>query len=212
MFVFCLLILLFLSQRVLTLYFSNKVFYGLELRAKSAEGGARDYTERNKEVDNPDQRIQEDVSSFTSYSLSFFLTIVRTTLDLLSFSAILFSIMPDLFIAIIVFATVGTGATVLVGKVLIRLHYESLQREADFRFSLVRIRENAESIAFYGGEHVEERFTKQKFQRVSNFLSGLPPPSHDTCFSLRSNFIFANTYSYSTTDDRKLNSSQHCQS
>jgi ABC-type uncharacterized transport system fused permease/ATPase subunit len=122
--------------------------------------------ERNKEVDNPDQRIQEDVSSFTGFSLSFFLTVIRTTLDLVSFSAILFSIMPELFIAIIVFAAVGTGATVLVGKVLIRLHYESLQREADFRFSLVRIRENAESIAFYGGEPVEERFTKQKFQRT----------------------------------------------
>ncbi|KAL7448470.1 hypothetical protein ACHAWC_000648, partial [Mediolabrus comicus] len=155
-----------LTERVLTLYFSNKVFYGLERQAKSAEGGARDYMERNKEVDNPDQRIQEDVSSFTGFSLSFFLTVIRTTLDLVSFSAILFSIMPELFIAIIVFAAVGTGATVLVGKVLIRLHYESLQREADFRFSLVRIRENAESIAFYGGEPVEERFTMQKFQRT----------------------------------------------
>ena len=70
-------------QRVLTLYFSNKVFYGLERRAKSAEGGARDYKERNKEVDNPDQRIQEDVSSFTSFSLSFFLTVLRTIYDFL---------------------------------------------------------------------------------------------------------------------------------
>ena len=122
--------------------------------------------ERNKEVDNPDQRIQEDVSSFTSYSLSFFLTIVGTTIDLVSFSAILFSVMPELFIAIIVFATIGTGATIIIGKVLIRLNYESLQREADFRFSLVRIRENAESIAFYGGESVEERETKEKFHRV----------------------------------------------
>jgi ABC-type uncharacterized transport system fused permease/ATPase subunit len=134
--------------------------------------------ERNKEVDNPDQRIQEDVASFTGFSLSFFLTVVRTTLDLISFSIILFSIMPELFIAIIVFAAVGTGATILIGKVLIRLHYESLQREADFRFSLVRIRENAESIAFYGGEHVEERFTKQKFQRVS-FPFYLLPSCYD---------------------------------
>ena len=106
------------------------------------------------------------MSSFTSYSLSFFLTIVGTTIDLVSFSAILFSVMPELFIAIIVFATIGTGATIIIGKVLIRLNYESLQREADFRFSLVRIRENAESIAFYGGESVEERETKEKFHRV----------------------------------------------
>lgn len=155
-----------LTERVLTLYFCNRVFYGLEAQGNHADEKARDYMERNKEVDNPDQRIQEDVNSFTSFSLSFFLTIVGTTIDLVSFSIILFSIMPALFIAIIVFAFVGTGATIVIGKVLIRLNYESLQREADFRFSLVRIRENAESIAFYGGEHVEERFTKQKFQRV----------------------------------------------
>ena len=52
--------------------------------------------ERNKEVDNPDQRIQEDVSSFTGFSLSFFLTVIRTTLDLVSFSAILFYISKSL--------------------------------------------------------------------------------------------------------------------
>ena len=74
--------------------------------------------------------------------------------------------MPKLFIAIIVFATLGTAATIVIGKVLIRLNYEALQREADFRFSLVRIRENAESIAFYGGEPVEEKESKTKFQRV----------------------------------------------
>ena len=151
---------------MLTLYFSNRVFYGLEAQGNHADRQARDYTERGKEVDNPDQRIQEDVSSFTSYSLSFFLTIVSTVIDLVSFSLILFSIFPTLFIAIIVFATIGTCATIVIGKVLIRLNYESLQREADFRFSLVRIRENAESIAFYGGESVEERETKEKFHRV----------------------------------------------
>ena len=53
-----------------------------------------------------------------------------------------------------------------IGKVLIRLNYESLQKEADFRFSLVRVRENAESIAFYQGENVEERETDHRFESV----------------------------------------------
>ena len=118
-------------------------------------------------MDNPDQRIQEDVNSFTNYSLSFFLTIVHTTVDLVSFCFILWSIMPQLFIAIILFASVGTLFTILIGKVLIKLNYESLQREADFRFNLVRLRENAESIAFYGGEAVESNETGVKFDRVS---------------------------------------------
>ncbi|KAL3763047.1 hypothetical protein ACHAW5_007336 [Stephanodiscus triporus] len=168
-----------LTERVMKLYFANKVRYersvpgdakyalGSNLTlAKSAAGLARDYKDRRSEMDNPDQRIQEDIASFTSYSLSFFLTIVNTTIDLVSFSIILFTILPQLIIAIIVFASLGTLFTVLIGKVLIKLNYESLQREADFRFALVRIRENAESIAFYGGETLEERETKLRFDRT----------------------------------------------
>jgi ABC-type uncharacterized transport system fused permease/ATPase subunit len=61
----------------------NKIYYGLERQAKSAAGSiARDYKDRRSEMDNPDQRIQEDIASFTSYSLSFFLTVVNTIIDL----------------------------------------------------------------------------------------------------------------------------------
>ncbi|KAL7539393.1 hypothetical protein ACHAXR_009244 [Thalassiosira sp. AJA248-18] len=155
-----------LTSRVMKLYFSNKVYYGLERSKSNSASGARGYKDRKKEMDNPDQRIQEDCNNFTEFSLSFFLTIVLTLFDLVSFSIILFSILPELFIAIILFASLGTFFSVLIGKVLIGLNYESLQREADFRFSLVRVRENAESIAFYGGEKLELNETKQKLSRV----------------------------------------------
>lgn len=79
----------------------SKVYYGLERSIKSADATARDYKDRRKEIDNPDQRIQEDVASFTSLSLTFFLTIISTVIDLVSFSIILFSILPKLFVAII---------------------------------------------------------------------------------------------------------------
>ena len=110
-----------LTERVLKLYFSNRVYYGLERQSKAAVGSARDYNDRKKEMDNPDQRIQEDVASFTGYSLNFFLTVLHTIMDLVSFSLILFSIMPQLFIAIIIFASVGTIFTVLIGKILIKV-------------------------------------------------------------------------------------------
>lgn len=148
-----------LTGRVLRLYFSNKVYYALERQsgvAKSVDDDmSSDYNDKTKEIDNPDQRITEDIRSFTEFSLSFFLTMVTSIIDLVAFSFILFSIMPQLFIAIFAFASIGTFLTVLIGKVLIRLNYESLQKEADFRFSLVRVRENSESIAFYAGEDVE---------------------------------------------------------
>ena len=155
-----------LTERILQLYLSNKVYYGLERKAKSVAGSTREYKNRQSEMDNPDQRIQQDISSFTSYCVWTFIVIMNTSIDLVSFSIILYHILPQLFIAIIVFASMGTLITILVGKVLVKLNYESLQREADFRFILVRIRENAESIAFYGGEALEDRQAKQRLDRV----------------------------------------------
>ena len=161
-----------LTARVLDLYFSNKVYYALErqlgggLESPDNVETTLSKGQTSKEVDNPDQRISEDIRSFTEFSLTFFLTLVTSFIDLVCFSFILFSIMPELFLAIFGFASFGTFLTICVGKVLIKLNYESLAKEADFRFSLVRVRENAESIAFYAGEAVEERETFRRFAYV----------------------------------------------
>jgi len=135
----------------MNLYYSNRVYYALE---------------RGQEIDNPDQRIAEDVRTFTAQSLNLFLNIVTSTIDLVSFSIILATIRAQLFIAIICYAILGTVATYVIGKKLIRLNYEKLQREADFRYSLVRIRDNAENIAFYNGEDIEEKEVGHRFNSV----------------------------------------------
>jgi ABC-type uncharacterized transport system fused permease/ATPase subunit len=171
-----------MTGRVLRLYFTNKVYYMLERRCSSSSNdgiptksstypGANATTSMTNEVDNPDQRISEDIRSFTEFSLTFFLSIITSVIDLVCFSIILFTIMPQLFIAILLFATIGTVLTVVVGKVLIRLNYDALRKEADFRFSLVRVRENSESIAFYAGENVEERETERRFESVITNMS-----------------------------------------
>ena len=64
--------------------------------------------------------------------------------------------------AIIAYASFGTGMTVFIGKSLVKTNFLQLQREANFRFSLVRMRENAESIAFYGGEALEMKEIKTR--------------------------------------------------
>jgi putative ATP-binding cassette transporter len=177
-----------MTGRVLRLYFSNKVYYMLERRSSSsgavvadaascaAKSSARPdgaTTTTTTEVDNPDQRISEDIRSFTEFSLTFFLTVITSVVDLVCFGAILFTIMPQLFVAIFLFAAVGTASTVCIGRVLIRLNYEALRKEADFRFSLVRVRENSESIAFYAGENVEERETDRRFGSVIGNMSSI---------------------------------------
>lgn len=140
-----------MTERTLQLYEENRVYYALD---------------RAREVDNPDQRIAEDVQSFTSFSLQLFLTIVTSIIDLVSFSLILYSIYPQLFIAIIAYAAFGTVTTTYLGKDLVRLNYDQLTKEANFRYSLVRWRDNAESIAFYGGEDLEGRAVGERLQSV----------------------------------------------
>jgi len=103
-------------------------------------------------VDNPDQRLASDVSAFTGTALDFTFTLVNCALDLVSFSSILFSIYPPLFIALLVYSLGGTYISVQLGRPLVGLNFQQEKREADFRYGLVRVRENAESVAFYGGE------------------------------------------------------------
>jgi len=69
-----------------------------------------------------------------------------------AFSTILFKIYPQLFAAILAYATVGTVITTFFGRKLVGLNFLQIQKEAFFRYSLMRVRENSESIAFYGGE------------------------------------------------------------
>lgn len=140
-----------MTDRTLQLYEENRVYYAIE---------------RGGEVDNPDQRICEDVQSFTSFSLQLFLTIISTIIDLVSFSLILYSIYPQLFIAIVAYASFGTITTTWLGKDLVRLNYDQLTKEANFRFSLVRWRENAESIAFYAGEDIEGKVVGERLRGV----------------------------------------------
>ena len=108
--------------------------------------------ENDPAVDNPDQRITEDVAAFTRVSLDFAITIMTSVIDLISFSGILYSIYPDLFYVIFVYAAFGSATTVALGKTLVGQNAEQLVREANLRYALVRLRENAESIAFYRGE------------------------------------------------------------
>jgi hypothetical protein len=83
-----------MTQRILDMYEANRSYYAVEMKG---------------DLDNPDQRIAEDVRSFTRSSLDFSITIVTSVIDLVSFSGILYSIYPQLFGAIIAYSSFGTG-------------------------------------------------------------------------------------------------------
>ena len=142
-----------LTNRFVDNYFKNRAYYDL-----NANHG---------EIDNPDQRIAEDVRSFTSESLNLALVVIESVLAIAAFGGVLWKISPNLVLFLVLYAIVGTLATVGVfGKALVRLNFAQLKKEADFRFGLVRIRENAEAIAFYQGEEQESEQVKHRFMAV----------------------------------------------
>ena len=121
----------------------------------------------NPDIDNPDQRISEDINTFTGRSIHFLLIFLGSIMQLVAFSAVLWSISHLLVGVLAVYALAGTIIALYVfGKPLIQLNFWQLRREADFRFSLMRVRENAEAIAFYRGEAQERAYIDSKFDKV----------------------------------------------
>ena len=142
-----------LTYHFLGNYFSNRAFYNL--------------SHAYNDIDNPDQRISEDIRSFSQDSLLFLLIFVQSILQIIAFSVVLWQISQPLVIFLIAYGVIGTIVTIVVfGQKLIKLNFNQLKKEANFRFGLVRVRENAESIAFYRGENRENNQVKRSFSEV----------------------------------------------
>jgi putative ATP-binding cassette transporter len=128
----------------------------------------------DREIDNPDQRISEDINTFTGRSINFLLIFLESNMQLVAFSTVLWSISHLLVGVLVAYALLGTiGALFVFGNPLIQLNFLQLRREADFRFSLMRLRENAESIAFYRGEAQERDHIDTMFNKVIHNFSRL---------------------------------------
>lgn len=139
-------------------YLENRTFYKIQSQST---------------IDNPDQRIVDDLSAFTGTALAFSLTLFNAAIDLVSFSNILYGIYPPLFVVLLVYSIGGTAISIFLGKELVNLNFLQEKKEADFRYGLVRVRENAESIAFYGGEENEMQMLVQRFRSAFQNLTRL---------------------------------------
>jgi len=140
-----------LSGRLLRRYLANRAYYVLNPNDEAAE-----------EIDNPDQRISQDAASFTSTSLSVTVEIVSAVLTFVSFIVVLWTISSKLALWLLLYSVGGTAVIVFASRKLVALNYDQLRLEADFRYGLVHIRDNAESIAFYRGEQQESREAERR--------------------------------------------------
>ncbi|MBC8007171.1 MAG: ABC transporter ATP-binding protein/permease [Prolixibacteraceae bacterium] len=156
-----------LTDSYLNQWLSDRAYYRLQLSGNPA--------------DNPDQRISEDLKIFVDQSLDLALGFLNAVVTLASFVGILWGLSGPLEIpyngghiaipgymvwAALLYAVVGTWLTHKIGKKLIGLNFNQQRFEADFRFGLVRFRENAEGVALYGGEQDELRSFRARFGSV----------------------------------------------
>ena len=156
-----------LTDTLLDRWLKDRTYYILQMR-----GG---------ETDNPDQRIADDIDAFVGQTLSLTLGFLESAITLISFVGILWNLSGALTFTLsgvgvtvpgymvwtaLIYALVGSYLTMRVGRPLIRLNFDQQRYEADFRFSLVRFRENVEGVALYGGEKDESAIFKGRFDKV----------------------------------------------
>jgi putative ATP-binding cassette transporter len=156
-----------LTRRYVDTWMRRQVYYRLELEHHG--------------TDNPDQRIAEDLRAVTSNTLSLSLGLLSSGVTLVSFIGILWSISGPLAFTVggravtipgymvwaaLVYAMFGSVLTHRIGRPLIGLNFQEERLEADFRYSLVRLRENAEGVALYRGEDSEQIGLLARFERI----------------------------------------------
>ena len=113
-----------------------------------------DWISTKKDIDNPDQRIAEDVRTFTGTLLSFVVMMVNAGLTTIAFAGVLWSITPVLLSAAILYAVFGSLFTVALGYRLVHLNNQQLKKEADLRHALINLRQHPEPSSARG-ERVE---------------------------------------------------------
>ena len=156
-----------LTRGFIDQWLSDRAYYRISLTSSAAGLG----------TDNPDQRIAEDLRSFVGDTLSLGLDLLSNIVSLISFVGILWSLSGSIHLLgltiggymvwiALIYAVIGTWLTHLVGRPLATLSFRQQRFEADFRFSLVRLRENVEGIALYGGEDDEHAALLTRFSAV----------------------------------------------
>jgi vitamin B12/bleomycin/antimicrobial peptide transport system ATP-binding/permease protein len=141
-----------LTQRAVKAYLANRTYYRLDVSGELA---------------NPDQRIAEDVRAFTVTTLSFVLMLLNSSFTIIAFTGVLWAISPLLFILAVAYAACGSLVTIVLGRPLIKLNNDQLDKEASFRSALIHVRQNAEPVML---AQREERQTARLLDRLGDLV------------------------------------------
>jgi len=145
-----------LTDKYLSEYLSEQRFFNLNAYS---------------EIDNHDRTIAEDIDEFSQQSLFLFVQCLDASIQLIAFVGIIWLIYQPMVWFLLVYSVVGTGILFLLfSRKLTVINFAQYRQEADFRFGLIRVRDNTESIAFYCGEALEKSQVAGKFKKaIANF-------------------------------------------
>lgn len=129
------------------------------------------------QLDNPDQRIQQDIDAYISNSLTFATGVISSTVSLVAFTIILWDLsgpmeimgyeIPHMMVFLVfIYVLISSVFAFRIGRPLIQLNFANERLNANYRYSLIRLKEYAESIAFYRGENMEKSMLLRQFDKV----------------------------------------------
>ena len=137
-----------LDNHILNKYLNNRAYYKINFKA---------------DIDNPDQRLSQEIEPITSSALSFSVTLLEKALEMVTFLIVVWSISQQIAIALLIYTIIGNLIAVYLNKELIKINQAELESKADYSYCLTHVRNHAESIAFFQGEKQELNIIQRRF-------------------------------------------------
>ncbi|MBN3960145.1 ATP-binding cassette domain-containing protein [Nostoc sp. NMS8] len=137
-----------LDNHILNKYLSNRAYYKINFQA---------------DIDNPDQRLAQEIEPITSSALSFSATLLEKALEMITFLIVVWSISQQIAVALLLYTIIGNLIAVYLNKELIKINQAELESKADYSYCLTHVRNHAESIAFFQGEKQELNIIQRRF-------------------------------------------------
>ncbi|MBN3941436.1 MAG: ATP-binding cassette domain-containing protein [Nostoc sp.] len=137
-----------LDNHILNKYLNNRAYYKINFKA---------------DIDNPDQRLSQEIEPITSSALSFSATLLEKALEMVTFLIVVWSISQQIAVALLIYTIIGNFIAVSLNRELIKINQAELESKADYSYCLTHVRNHAESIAFFQGEKQELNIIQRRF-------------------------------------------------
>jgi putative ATP-binding cassette transporter len=158
-----------LNQQVVTQYLSHRAYYKINFRS---------------DVDNPDQRISQEIEPIARNAVNFGAILLEKVLEMTTFLVILFSISRLAAVILVAYTIIGNLIAVSLSRELDKISQEELESKANYTYTLTHVRNHAESIAFFQGENQEFKIIQRRFNNlVRNSLSKIDWEKNQDIFS-----------------------------